>query len=53
MIMRCTCDHKGQDALHGRGMRVFNERTNNKAARCTVCGKDGKASVDTPPKKAK
>jgi hypothetical protein len=48
MIKLCTCEHKGQDRLHGRGMRVFNEckgqagRADDgerKALRCTVCGK--------------
>lgn len=35
MIRQCTCIHKGQDSLHGKGMRVFNPT--NKGFRCTVC----------------
>lgn len=43
MILPCTCEHKAQDELHGKGMRVFNwaKNANNKQGgyRCTVCGK--------------
>lgn len=42
MILSCGCDHKGQDALHGQGRRVFNLTTKGQAGqkvfRCTVCG---------------
>ena len=34
----CTCEHKGQDKLHGKGRRVHNE-TNN-GWRCTVCSSE-------------
>lgn len=42
MIKKCTCQNQGQDDLHGRGQRVFNEvKYPNGSAeiRCTVCGK--------------
>lgn len=35
MIATCTCTHKGQDELHGRGKRVFN--LGKTSYRCTVC----------------
>ena len=40
MIKACTCKHEGQDALHGKGQRVWNRTENNQHdRRCTVCGK--------------
>lgn len=52
MIARCTCDYPAQDQIYGRGMRLFNDRLNGKAPRCTVCGKDGpKPGSDGPKKK--
>lgn len=36
MISTCTCTHKGQDKIHGKGRRVHN-KTNNEGYRCTVC----------------
>lgn len=40
-ILKCTCDHKSQDELHGKNMRVFNKikqsDTKNTTYRCTVC----------------
>lgn len=44
MILACNCSNTAQDELYGRGMRLFNERTNNKPPRCTVCGRDAKGS---------
>lgn len=38
VIHTCTCQHVGQDRLHGKGMRVFNIRKNGDGI-CTVCGK--------------
>lgn len=39
MIAKCTCQHPGQDSIHGPGMRVFNPGgTPTKPASCTVCG---------------
>lgn len=40
MIIKCTCNHKAQDELNGKGMRVAN--TGTKEVRCTVCGKASK-----------
>lgn len=42
MIMKCRCEHKGQDKLHGKGNRVFNLTSKKKGVdkkffRCTVC----------------
>ncbi len=42
MIIKHTCSHKGQDKLHGKGMRVFNKTEKSKrndvdVYRCTVC----------------
>lgn len=34
-IMAHTCINAGQDALHGRGMRVWNQTV--KGFRCTAC----------------
>ena len=43
-IRKCTCKCEGQDKIHGKDNRVFNEtggevKTNRKL-RCTVCGKE-------------
>lgn len=57
IIQRCSCGHEGQDKLHGRGMRVYNEaKAINKDTgvwRCTVCRKEvqGKPSVKVDAKK--
>lgn len=45
MILKCTCIHKDQDELHGKGNRVYNV-LKTPAARCTVCGKE--RNVDKP-----
>lgn len=42
MILPCTCDHKDQDQLHGKGRRVHNMLASSKQggvreARCTIC----------------
>ena len=47
MIGKCVCKHDGQDALHGKGKRVFNPTLKTKAPdlityRCTVCTKEKK-----------
>ena len=50
MILRCTCENKGQDELHGKGMRVHNLALKgmNTAPgyRCTVCGKIRAAAAE-------
>lgn len=35
MIITCTCQHKGQDKIHGNGRRAYNKTA--KGFRCTVC----------------
>ena len=47
MIIKCTCQHEGQDKLHGKQMRVVTP-TAKKAGdvrtfRCTVCVKEHQA----------
>ena len=46
IIRKCTCDHAGQDRLHGAGKRVMNKTTKKieerPVYRCTVCGKEHK-----------
>lgn len=42
-IMPCGCRNEGQDAIYGKGRRVFNAVNGNKTRvlntwRCTVCG---------------
>lgn len=44
MIKLCACQHPGQDKLHGKWMRVFNqtrqaEPEKDRKWRCTVCGR--------------
>jgi len=45
-IKTCTCEHAGQDAIHGKGKRVMNltKKTVGTSPiwRCTVCGKECK-----------
>lgn len=41
-IVKCNCNHKAQDELHGLGMRVFNlipkgDKETQVKGRCTVC----------------
>ena len=38
VIVSCTCDYKPQDALYGKGKRVYNI-TKSGNGRCTVCSK--------------
>lgn len=44
MIKTCTCQHPGQDEIHGKGKRVVNQTAKTtgtqKVYRCTVCGKE-------------
>lgn len=44
MIKICTCKHEGQDAIHGKDKRVFNETGKGsgdyKVYRCTVCQRE-------------
>ena len=40
MIKKCTCEHKDQDQMHGKGNRVHNPVNKDPKAikwRCTVC----------------
>jgi len=39
-ILPCTCKHKWQDRVYGKGNRVFNLRKepDRNGGRCTVCG---------------
>ena len=42
-VMRCPCDHKGQDEMHGKGMRAHNSvnkdaKSGSQTWRCTACG---------------
>ena len=38
VISNCTCKHEYQDNRYGKGKRVFNIKTTNNGATCTVCG---------------
>lgn len=42
-IIKCTCDHEGQDSLHGKKNRVANKTVKTSGTkevyRCTVCEK--------------
>jgi hypothetical protein len=38
IVIKCSCAHKAQDALHGAGMRLCNTDQKNQNATCTVCG---------------
>lgn len=41
MKSTCSCNHPGQDKLHGPQVRIFNETEvkPGQTHRCTVCGK--------------
>lgn len=36
VVLPCTCAHAYQDEVYGKGQRVFNIGSQNRA--CTVCG---------------
>lgn len=38
-IKRCECEHKYQDEVHGKGLRVHTKKVNGKYV-CTVCRKE-------------
>ena len=38
VIKRCTCEHKYQDSVYGRGLRVHNSNQKGDEYSCTVCG---------------
>jgi len=45
MVMYCSCEHEGQDSLHGNRKRVFNKTRKlfglkTYVYRCTVCGNE-------------
>ena len=35
-IIKCTCEHKSQDEIYGKNMRLHNG--NMKGYKCTICG---------------
>jgi hypothetical protein len=39
-VVKCKCDHKGQDKLYGQGMRLANRgaSADKPVYTCTVCG---------------
>lgn len=43
-VLKCKCEHAGQDAIHGEGNRAHNKQEKkgkvgtNHAYACTVCG---------------
>lgn len=46
-IAKCTCEHEGQDKIHGKGYRVHTPTMKPKGCRrgegnihCTVCGNE-------------
>ena len=41
-IKKCNCQHKAQDEMYGKGMRVHNSMRTDKQNkwRCTVCGNE-------------
>ena len=39
-IKTCTCEHKDQDEMYGKGQRVHNLGTKTNVWRCTVCLKE-------------
>ena len=46
----CTCPHDGQDALHGKGVRVANATAKQDKdyadVRCTVCKKIHRVNIN-------
>ena len=36
-ILKCTCNHKDQDKLYGKGKRLHNVSGDGTKAFCTVC----------------
>lgn len=48
VIAPCSCEHKYQDSIHGKGMRVFTQGA--KSATCTSCG--SKRQITAEEKKA-
>lgn len=51
--MKCNCASEFQDALYGKGMRVFNEigKDGKSGYRCATCGKESKDTPSKAPKK--
>lgn len=41
-IKKCVCEHKFQDKIYGKDMRVHTptKKEDNKIYRCTVCGRE-------------
>jgi hypothetical protein len=44
MILKCSCQHEGQDELNGKGMRVCCPNKDGTKLHCTVCGKEHQGS---------
>lgn len=38
--LKCSCEHEIQDAMYGKGVRLFNPCKLGAGWRCTVCGKE-------------
>ncbi len=50
-VIACKCEHKDQDEIYGKGMRLHNVNTKGQAF-CTVCSpsyRRNKVGVDIPP----
>jgi hypothetical protein len=45
IVQSCTCVHKQQDEIHGKGRRVFNYAKKNESWRCTVCKREVREPV--------
>ena len=48
MKVKCTCQHEGQDKLHGKGIRIATPVNKKvpKEFRCTVCSKEHRTTID-------
>lgn len=44
-IMACSCQHPGQDAIYGKGMRLWNRLGDSDSYRCTVCNNTNKGAI--------
>ncbi len=38
-VLPCTCSHRAQDEMYGKGKRVMNWAKKASGWRCTVCGR--------------
>lgn len=37
-VLPCSCKNENQDAIHGKGMRLFNQLGDSDNYRCSGCG---------------